>query len=126
MTSTYHQNFVLLQQCIAKLSSNTQSLSEAVLEYANGIESKNACLEILNVLELQSQEIGSDVTTPDLSLEQVFEQLKTLESQVEVLPDTHLEELLILIQSAEKLIRTGELHIHQMQSSLKEGEYPNV
>ena len=126
MTPNYHQKFVLLQESITKLSSNTQSLSDAVQEYAKGTESKSACVEILNALELQSQLIESEVTASEFSLEEVFEQLESLESQIELLPDTHLEKLLELMKVAEKLISTGENHIHQMKRSLKDEEHPNV
>ena len=59
-------------------------------------------------------------------MEEVFEQLESLESQIELLPDTHLEKLLELMKVAEKLISTGENHIHQMKRSLKDEEHPNV
>ena len=126
MTQKYHQQFVLLQESIAMLNSNTPSLSQAVQEYAKGIERKNNCVKMLQKLEEKFQIKKEPIElTEHISLEDVFEQLDGIEQHVGRLPDSHLEELLSLVESAEQLIGVGENHILQMTSSLNERE-PHV
>lgn len=115
----YPEIFEQLQNTIAKLDTESANLTDAVLEYARGIELKKTCTQQLDRLE-QSISTPFQPTAIDQSttLEAVFAQLEQLESEAYNLPDNHLEALLTIVERAESLVQHGEQHINILQSSL--------
>lgn len=127
-SSKYPEIFTQLQDAIAKLDTESASLTDAVQEYARGIELKSACSEHLDRLE-NSVECMTTVNrnlNMSISLEDVFKTLEQLEAQAQQLPDNHLEELLEIVENVESLIQCGEQQIELLKRSFTTSGESNV
>jgi exonuclease VII small subunit len=117
-SSKYPEIFTQLQDAIAKLDTESASLTDAVQEYARGIQLKSACVEHLERLENSAEGMMEPRNlNASVSLEDVFTQLEELEAQAQQLPDNHLEDLLEIVESVESLIQCGEQHLELLQRS---------
>lgn len=120
MSQTHYPDiFTQLQEAIAKLDTESASLTDAVQEYARGLELKTKCIAHLDSIENAITSLSpTENINPDLSLEDIFNQLETLELAAQNLPDNHLETLLDIVANAESLVQAGEQQIQVLQRSL--------
>lgn len=117
-SSKYPEIFTQLQEAIAKLDTESASLTDAVQEYTRGIQLKSACIEHLDRLENSVADVteNRNLNVSD-SLEDIFVQLEQLEAQAQQLPDNHLEDLLEIVETVESLVQCGEQHLELLQRS---------
>ena len=114
-TSDYTTDLKTLKTALNQLNHEELDLSSAMQMYKKGVQHHERCVNTLAKLEqsLENNEsecivdVDVDVEPVELTLEDVFSSLESIEHSIEDLPETHLESCVELLVQAERLLHAG-------------------
>lgn len=110
-TSDYTKDLKTLKTALNQLNQEELDFSSAMQMYQKGVQHHERCVNTLakleQSLENNENECIADVEPVELTLEDVFSSLESIEHSIEDLPETHLENCVELLVQAERLLHAG-------------------
>lgn len=108
-TSDYTTDLNTLKAALNQLNQEELDLSSAMQMYQKGVQHHERCVNTLTKLEQSLENNGNECTVDpvELTLEDVFISLESIERSIEDLPETHLESCVELLVQAERLLHAG-------------------